>query len=316
MTAGISLLSDPVHIAIGLFMIGVFAAIYHPVGIAMVSQGGGQVGKRLGVNGVWGNMGVALAAPVAWGLAEFGGWQTAFLVCGAVSVAIGIAWMLYLRGEAGRAEVAHGQAVRKKKTEPAANWKQVLIVVAIATAFGGFIFNSTTVALPKVFDERVMAVAENATQAGGLVAAVFAVAAFTQVLVGYLIDRYSIKMVFLTLSVADIAIFVIASSATGSLMFATALAMMAMVFGQIPITDTLVARNTPEAWRARVYSVKYVISFVVAATVVPSIAYLHEFAEGFTDLFMICAVCATVISLAVLMLPSAKPAVAEAAGDD
>jgi MFS family permease len=67
------------QIALGLFAIGMFAAIYHPVGIAMVSQGGGAVGKRLGVNGVWGNMGVAASALTAGALADAFGWRAAFL---------------------------------------------------------------------------------------------------------------------------------------------------------------------------------------------------------------------------------------------
>ena len=46
------------QIVAALTLVGMFAAIYHPVGLAMVSQGGGEVGRRLGVNGVWGNMGV------------------------------------------------------------------------------------------------------------------------------------------------------------------------------------------------------------------------------------------------------------------
>src|SRR5690606_6962280 len=47
----------PLEIGIGLFLIGLFASIYHPVGIAMVSQGPAEtLGWRLGVNGVYGNM--------------------------------------------------------------------------------------------------------------------------------------------------------------------------------------------------------------------------------------------------------------------
>ena len=41
--------------AIGL--IGVFAAIYHPVGIAMLIKSNRSIGFRLGINGVFGNMG-------------------------------------------------------------------------------------------------------------------------------------------------------------------------------------------------------------------------------------------------------------------
>ena len=53
---------EPLYIEIGLALIGVFAAIYHPVGLALVVEEASRVGRALAINGVWGNMGVAAAA--------------------------------------------------------------------------------------------------------------------------------------------------------------------------------------------------------------------------------------------------------------
>lgn len=305
------------QIAAGLLAIGVFAAIYHPVGIAMVSQGGGAIGRRLGINGVWGNMGVAAAPLLAAFLSEGFGWRTAFVVPGLASMAIGGLWILHCRSVAGRAETAAGTAARKARSQPSPHWKRTLAIVFFATAIGGFIFNSTTIALPKIFDERVMALTEDASEAGSLIALVFAAAAFTQVAVGHLIDRYSIRLVFLVLTIGDIGVFLLAADATGSTMLGLALAMMMLVFGQIPITDTLVARNTPEHWRARAYAVKYVVSFAVASTVVPVISRLHgsTAGDGFATLFLICAAAAAAIAVAVALLPAPRPAAAPTAAE-
>src|SRR3546814_19795865 len=100
-------------------------------------------------------------------------------------------------------------------------------------------------------------------------------------------------------------------------MVALSLAMMMLVFGQIPITDTLIARNTPEHWRARAYPVKYVLSFVIAATVVPAISRLHgsSAGDGFTTLFLICPAGAALITVAVTCLPAARPAALLPPGD-
>ena len=54
--------STPMEIGAGLFLIGVFGAIYHPVGLAMVVQGRTRTGIPLAINGIFGNMGVASAA--------------------------------------------------------------------------------------------------------------------------------------------------------------------------------------------------------------------------------------------------------------
>ena len=67
-----------------LILVGMFAAIYHPVGLAMVSQGGGDIGRRLGVNGVWGNMGVAASALLVGVFADLAGWREAFLLAGSL----------------------------------------------------------------------------------------------------------------------------------------------------------------------------------------------------------------------------------------
>ena len=319
-TALTGLAQERWQIAVCLFLIGMFAAIYHPVGIAMVSQGaaaaGGKVGKRLGVNGVWGNMGVAASALVAGALADLAGWRFAFVVPGCLAVAIGVLWMLHCRSAAGQAATHAGTVARKTGAQPAADWKTVLAVVFVATAFGGFIFNATTISLPKVFDDKqVASLAVSGTEAGSLIALVYAVAAFTQIAVGHLIDRYSTKLVFLLLALGDVAVFLVAAQATGSVMLAVSLAMMMLVFGQIPITDTLIARNTPEHWRGRVYAIKYVLSFAIAATAVPAISGLHAFGAGFSTLFLICAGCAAVITVAVIFLPRTRPLAAPQPGE-
>lgn len=319
-TALTGLAQDPWQIAVCLFLIGMFAAIYHPVGIAMVTQGaaaaGGKVGKRIGINGVWGNMGVAASALVAGALADIFGWRAAFVVPGIASIAVGLLWIVHCRTTSGRAATSAGAAARKAGAQPSANWKMVLAVVFIATAFGGFIFNTTTISLPKVFEDKdVASLAVSGTEAGSLIAVVYAIAAFTQIVVGHLIDRYSTKLVFLLLALGDVAVFLIAANATGSMMLAVSLAMMMLVFGQIPITDTLVARNTPEHWRGRVYAIKYVLSFAIAATAVPAISGLHKAGFGFSTLFLICAACAAVITTAVAFLPRTRPLAAAQPGE-
>src|SRR5881296_3685769 len=81
--------TGPVHIALGLTLVGVFAAIYHPVGIAMLVANRENVGRVLGVNGVFGNVGVAFSALIAGALADTIGWRAAFIVPGAIALGVG-----------------------------------------------------------------------------------------------------------------------------------------------------------------------------------------------------------------------------------
>ena len=144
------LVTESWHIAVTLTLVGMFAAIYHPVGLAMVSRGGGDVGRRIGVNGVWGNMGVAASAISIGLFADFAGWREAFLTAGLVSIVLGIGWTRLTRTDRLADNAAH-----KRDASPSLDWKRVLAVVFITTTIGGFIFNAMTVSMPKVLDDRL-----------------------------------------------------------------------------------------------------------------------------------------------------------------
>ena len=285
-----------------LILVGMFAAIYHPVGLAMVSQGGGDIGRRLGVNGVWGNMGVAASALLVGVFADLAGWREAFLLAGSLSILIGFGWIRNTRRI-----VADPSANKKKINAPTLNWQRVLLVVAITTTIGGFIFNSMTVSLPKVLDDRLSSFAMSSTEVGAIASLVYASAAFTQILVGRAIDKYSIKPIFLALVAGQAITLYLAIMADGWLMVAISVLVMVMVFGQIPINDTLIARYTPDAWRGRVYSIKYVLSFTVSAAAVPSIAWLYEGAGGFSTMFSLAAIAAFIITVTVAFMPGGNP---------
>ena len=70
-------------------MLGMFAAIYDPVGTAMILENATQRGRTMAFNGVCGNLGVALAAGITAALTATLGWRGAFLVPGLVCVATG-----------------------------------------------------------------------------------------------------------------------------------------------------------------------------------------------------------------------------------
>jgi MFS family permease len=293
----------PTEIAAGLTLIGLFASIYHPVGIAMVVGGARRVGRALGVNGVWGNMGVAAAALVAGGLTDFVGWRAAFIVPGLAALATGFGHMAFARrqpADAGAGSAAKAGDARVTREAQI----RVFGVLIVATLLGSLVFHALTVGMPKLFDERMTGLADTTFGIGGLIAMIYAVAAFTQILVGWLIDRYPVKPVFLAVTALQAPLLVAAASLSGPALLAGALAMMLLVFGQIPINDTLVARNTIDAWRARVYAVKFALSLGVSAGTVPMVAYIHDTGGGFATLFTVLAAFAVVITLAVLFLPA------------
>jgi len=302
-----SLAQTPLQIGIGLFAIGIFAGIYHPVGLALVVQGRENTGMPLAFNGVFGNMGVACAALITGFFIDHKGWHSAFVWPGIVSITIGMAyaWVLY----AGRSIITKGTShhITKKKLEETKSMDRRLLgrvfgIIFLSTALGGLIFQSTTFALPKVFDERLTELAMSATLVGWYAFVVFAIAAFGQLVVGYLVDHYSIRLVFALVIGLQALFFALMPGLTGWNALGVSMAFMLVVFGQIPINDVLISRITRSEWRSRVYAFRYIITFSVMASSVPIIAWIHH-CWGFDTLFTLLSATAICIFTAVLMLP-------------
>lgn len=307
----------PLELAAGLTLLGVFASIYHPVGIAMVAEGAPEkIGWRIGINGVWGNMGVAGAAVITGLFIDLYGWRSAFILPGLLCVAtgIGFAWLVRDWPHAARS-AARGAAAAKPPMR--LGWKRVLGVVAIATVMSAIIFNALTLSLPKVFEERLLDITSSATGIGLAASAIYVVAAFAQIVVGRALDRYAVRPLLTVIAVGQVLALAAASVAANWSMLLTAGILMVLVFGQVPIGSTLIARYTPESLRSRIYGLQYLVVFGIGAVAVPLIAVMHGWG-GFAALFLLLAGMAAVTVLVAQALPETrtqavpKPALGEA----
>ncbi len=297
-----SFANTPVQIAITLTLVGVFAAIYHPVGLAMVVQGLEKTGVPLAINGIFGNMGVAVAALLTGLLVDTAGWRVAFIVPGVFSIVIGITYFFFV--QANKHQTLQGGAKKggASLSLSRATLVRVFAIIFFTTAVGGLIFQSTTFALPKVFDERLTDIAGTATLVGTYAFVAFTIAAFAQLVVGYLVDNHSVRTVFIAVAIGQAVFFFFMTQLEGIAAFVVAICFMLAVFGQIPINDVLVGRMAKSEWRSRAYAARYIVTFSVSATALPIIAWVHG-TWGFSILFTILAVAAVTIFLAVLLLP-------------
>jgi len=290
------------QVGAGLFVIGMFAAIYHPVGIAMLVAAPEKMGRALGWNGLWGNLGLAAAALISGALMDWFGWRTAFFVPGVLCMLAGVGFLLLVPDP--------GPVKKKSKSIglhiDRATMARIFAIMLVATACGGVIFNSTTVAMPKVFDERLAALTQTSFGIGALVAVVYTMAAFPQVLMGTLIDRFELKRLMIGVAIVQIPFLALAANLDGWAMLGAALLMMLAIFGQIPLNDAIVGKYVADEYRARVLSVRYVVSLGVAAVAVPMIAVLHKTQGGFSNVFLVLAVLAMGMLVASLFFPSRR----------
>ena len=311
-----ALADTPIQIALGLLAIGAFAAIYHPVGLALVVHGREKTGVPLAVNGVFGNLGVAAAALITGYFIDTGGWRNAFVLPGIVSIALGLVYAAVIRAGRERRVDDRAAAVAAESTGRGASaveravFVRLFSIIMLTTAIGGIIFQGTTFALPKVFDERLAEIAGSATAIGGYAFLVFAIAGIAQLYVGYLVDRHSARTVFALVAGLQAVFFAVMYQLTGVAALLVAMAFMLVVFGQIPINDVLVSRITKSEWRARMFGIRFILNFTVMASTLPVIAGIHA-TWGFGMLFVVMAVAAGATLAAVLMLPKTGVTVAQ-----
>jgi len=290
------------QIGLGLALIGIFASIYHPVGIAMVIEGGGKVGWRLGVNGLWGNMGVA-AAPLVTGLilVQFD-WRMAFIIPGSVSILIGLGFLGFVRGVDVRSPEATHQ--EKELIGFAPGWQRALVSLALVTAAGGFVFGAMTFLIPRLFEVRMQGITADIAVTGTLASIIYAVAAFAQLVVGRAIDKRSIKNVLIFIAAGQPLLLFLMAMQTDYALFAVSLLAMGFVFGQIPITDAVLSQYVPDQWRAKVLSIKFLINLVIGALALMTARYLLSSGAGFEAVMRVISIAACFIVGAAILLPN------------
>ena len=298
------LTGTPFQLGFALTLMGVFAAIYHPVGLALVIEGREKTGLPLAINGVFGNLGVASAALITGYLIDLANWRYAFVTSGALSIVLGVGYWYLFTGDTRANDAAKPKSKKPQKTEALDRGLllRIFAIILLTTAIGGLIFQSTTFALPELFEERLSSLTDSATMLGWYAFIVFSIAALAQVVVGYLVDRVSIKWVFICIALTQAFFLALAANAEGVTALLLSIGFMLAVFGQIPINDVLIGRISAGEWRSRAFALRYIVTFSVMASTLPLIAWIH--AEwGFGFLLQLLAAAAVCIFIAVTLLP-------------
>jgi MFS family permease len=294
----VGLVQDRFQLGIALLSIGLFASIYHPVGTAMIVSYAGKLGREMGLNGVWGNLGVASSALVTGVVGQYLGWRWAFIIPGVVTILIGAAFM---RSVVHEDRSGFKQAAAQARIAKNDMWRVIvsllIVVIAISTTF-----NAVTVALPKLFAERLTDLTKSPALLGVIAAGVYVFGAMTQYTIGKLIDRHSLKAVSLPLSFVLAPFLYLAATLSNLPLIVAAIGIVMGAFGQVTVNDAMVGKYTSEEWRSRAYAVRYFIGFTAAGASVGLVAWLYDQGGFVTMLHAFGGLCLLVI-LAAIILP-------------
>ncbi len=293
-------LSDsPAMLTVGLTLMGVFAAIYHPVGTAMLVAYARNRGREIGINGMWGNLGVAFSALLTGFLVARFGWRSAFILPGVVAIALGIGFALQVREEP---IPSRPHAPLKGQGGQQISMFLVFAVLALATATGGVVFNATTMTYPKLFQERLQDVFTSPQTLGLVVSLAYAFGAVAQLTMGRLLHRFSLKWPFIVMTLFQAPLLLALAHAQGWNVIVLGAAFMFVVFGQVTVNDAMVANFVAPQWQARVFALRYCLSFGASAMAIPLIA-LVEPRQGLAGLYLILGAIAALTFVAALAFP-------------
>ncbi len=287
------------ELAAVLTLLGVFSAIYHPVGIPMLVQGAAKPGAVIGVNGLAGNLGIAAAALVTGLLVKAFGWRAAFFVPGLACLLLGV---LFARVVPRETEAPSQRRHKQNSTLTPAQLARVFVVMTVASATGGMVFNMTTNGNGQLLAERLRGAVDDPATLGLLLAAVYAVSSVAQVVVGRLIDRVPLRRLQMSILLMQVPLLLLASQAQGWWLFLALVGMMVMIFGAIPFTDAVIVRYVDDRMRSRVAGMRLTVSVGVSSLAVWALGPAVK-AAGFGALLMVLAALSLATAAIVSFLP-------------
>lgn len=261
------------------FVLGLFASIYHPAGLALISlkTSPDQRPMALGIHGVFGSAGIALA-PLVFALLQTKGmqWQDFFWFLGIIGVAgsiIVFALRSYLsigsptQDSGSRAKHASGE----QADEPDRDWRSFAVLITLAAiqgmVYSGVItfFKDESFLDAPIFADLFGQDTDLNSQRSFLMAAIMLFGCVGQFVAGKFGNpkRLEQQLTVITLMNAPFLIGMAMLTAEWAIVSAAIFALVHFMFQ--PIYNSLVAKYTPREHRSVCYGLNFVMGFGVGS---------------------------------------------------
>lgn len=310
-TIACGLAQGPPSLKAALTLLGVFGAIYHPVGTAWVVKNvEANRGRSLAILGMFGSIGGALSALVAAGLADVSGWRTAFVVPGAVCMAVGL--VLAACWLTGRVADRYDDA-QPSVAPTGAQVQRALAVLIVTMTLSSVIYHAFTTLLPKWMErDSGIAFGQGLIGIGSVVALIYLAGATAQFAGGHWADRGYAKQVYALVFAALVAILTVASQIGGWPIIVAAICVMLVMDATAPVEALLIARYTPSGRRGLAFGIRNGIAIVAGPVGIQLVAMLYDPASGFARVLTALAVVACLVFAVAVLLPAERRGIAPA----
>ena len=311
------LAGGPEGLFVGLTLIGLFAAIYHPVGIAWIVASARKRGMTLGINGVFGNVGNSVAPVFVGAMIDFVSWRAAFIVPGILAILIGFGLLVAWR----RGWVADARTDRTpqpRRTDRSTAYR-VFVVLTFTMACTGFVYAGLTNTMPKLFEMGLgPELAVSYTEIGLFVGIVSGLASLSSIFGGWLADRFSARAIYVLFWGLQIPFLFVIASMTGVPLLVIALLVLGFNLTFSAAENMLIAEYTPLRWRAFAFGARFVLALGAAGLTVILAGWVFDTRGSFEPLYVWFGIAAIAATATCLLLPGRRrppPAFAPAGAD-
>jgi len=298
-------LSDsPLEIGIWLGVTGTFASIYHPVGIAWIIKVTDKTGTALGINGIFGGLGPALAAAMTGTLVTLVSWRAAYIVPGTIVFLTGVAFVFCIL----RSWIVENNTDRKPPPPPASRRDtiRVFAILAFTVTCTGIVYQATNPALPKAFSLDFGTDDAGVAAVSMIIGIIYVASGLMQVIGGRLADVYPPRRIYLLTFMLQVPLLAMAGMVYGGTLVGVAIIMVCLSSSSLPAENMLIARYTPVHRRGLVYGLKFVLGLGVASIGILLEGKMFDLTGNFFGMFLTLATLIAAGTVAIMMLPSER----------
>lgn len=256
-------LTTPAGVVIALVLLGLFASMYHPAGLSLLSTSVTEIGKALGIHGMAGTLGVAVAPVIAGSLTARYGWTSAYLVLGVVGAVV----LIVLMGSLGfhRDSPARRKVETDDKASPKGLGKNLILIYAIGAVYG-LIYRGIMTFFPTYLSQRVGFIGDDVSLLGYVSSGILLISIVGPLMGGYLAsNRHTMErnllLIFVLLAVLSVGFYF----AGGLALILVTIPAVLLIFGFQPLQNTLIALSSHSARRGAVFGINYTVGFGIGA---------------------------------------------------
>ena len=257
-----------------LGIVGVGASIYHPAGLALISRTVRKRGYAMGINGVYGNLGIASAPLLTGVLTWVSSWQETLMILGTAGVATGLLLAMVPLDESTTRE---SKEIKSGGADPV----RYFLILCIGLVLAGIAYRGNMLLLPAYLELKTTFFRDlieafsfvkpqgTATLAATVLTSLVLLTGIAgQMIFGKLSDRIDLRRAYLLVHGASLPFIFMMAFTTNYWLALCAAMYIFFGLGMQPVENSLIAALTPSRWRSTSYAVKFVLNFGIGSTVV------------------------------------------------